>query len=64
MKILVEDGGGVFGYIQARIMSEANCFDKFDAFAGTSIGAAQVLAYALGKPEVVSPAFFDKWRCS
>jgi len=61
MKILVLDGGGVFGQIQARILASANCPDKFDAYAGTSIGAPQVLAYALGKPEMVSSEFFYKW---
>ena len=61
MKILALDGGGVFGRIQSSIMTEANCFDKFDAFAGTSIGSPQVLAAALGTPEIISPDFFDKW---
>jgi len=59
MKILVLDGGGVFGRIQSHIISEADCIDKFDAFAGTSIGAPQVLCAALGRP--ASPDFFDKW---
>lgn len=61
MKMLVLDGGGVFGRVQARILSEAKCFDKFDAFAGTSIGSTQAVALALDKPEIVSPEFFDKW---
>lgn len=61
MKILVLDGGGVFGRVQSHILSEANCFDKFDAFAGTSIGSPQVMAYALGRPEAVRPEFFDRW---
>lgn len=61
MKILSLDGGGVFGRVQSRIMMEANCFDKFDAFAGTSIGSAQALAAALGKPDLVRPEFFDSW---
>jgi patatin-like phospholipase/acyl hydrolase len=61
MKILALDGGGVFGRVQARILAEANCFDKFDAFAGTSIGSPQILAMALGKSYMVGPEFFDKW---
>jgi patatin-like phospholipase/acyl hydrolase len=61
VKILALDGGGVFGRVQARILSEAKCFDKFGAFAGTSIGSAQVLAIAMGRPEMVSPEFFDRW---
>ena len=61
MKMLILDGGGVFGRIQSRIMLEANCFDKFDAFAGTSIGSTLALAYALGIPNMVTPEFFDKW---
>jgi patatin-like phospholipase/acyl hydrolase len=61
MKILALDGGGVFGRIQSHILSEAKCCDKFDAFAGTSIGAPQALCAALGKPELASPDFFDKW---
>lgn len=61
MKILALDGGGVFGRIQSRIMAESNCFDKFDAFVGTSIGSPQVLSYALGRPELTRPDFFDKW---
>ena len=61
MKILALDGGGVFGRVQSRILAEANCYDKFDVFAGTSIGAPQVLAMALGKQDMVSPLFFDKW---
>ena len=61
LKMLILDGGGVFGRIQSRIMLEANCFDKFDAFAGTSIGSTLALAYALGIPNMVTPEFFDKW---
>jgi len=60
MKILALDGGGVFGRIQSRILDEANCSDKFDVFVGTSIGAPQVLALALGKSELVRPSFFDE----
>lgn len=61
MKILVLDGGGVFGRVQSHILSEAKCFDKFDAFVGTSIGAAQAMAFALGQYDKVTPAFFDEW---
>jgi patatin-like phospholipase/acyl hydrolase len=61
MKILTLDGGGVFGRVQSRILAEANCYDKFDVLAGTSIGAPQILAIALGKQDMVKPPFFDKW---
>ena len=61
MKMLLLDGGGVFGRVQSRILAESGCIDKFDAFAGTSIGSPQVLAIALGKSEMVVPEFFDKW---
>ena len=60
MKILALDGGGVFGRAQAHILSEAKCYDKFDMFVGTSIGAPQALAIALGKENLVTPEFFDK----
>ena len=61
MKILVQDGGGVFGRIQSRIMMESGCVDNFDAYIGTSIGAPQSLAYGLGMQKYVSPTFFDEW---
>jgi len=61
MKILSLDGGGVFGFVQARILSEAKCCDKFDAFVGTSIGSAIAAAYALGRGDMVNQEFFDKW---
>lgn len=64
MKILALDGGGVFGRVQSRILAEANCYDKFDAFAGTSIGSPQAMSIALGKPEMVQPQFFDKWMAT
>ena len=61
MKLLVQDGGGVFGRIQSRIMMESGCIDKFDAHIGTSIGATMAEAYALGIQKRVSPEFFDKY---
>jgi len=64
MKILALDGGGVFGRVQSRILAEANCYDKFDAFAGTSIGSPQAMSIALGRPEMVCPEFFDKWMAT
>jgi len=59
MKILALDGGGVFGFAQARIMAEANCTSKFDCFVGTSIGSAIAAALATNKP--VDQQFFDEW---
>jgi patatin-like phospholipase/acyl hydrolase len=61
MKILSLDGGGVFGFVQARILDEAKCSEKFDAFVGTSIGSAIASAYALGRGSMVNKAFFDEW---
>jgi uncharacterized protein len=61
MKILALDGGGVFGRIQSRILCDVDCLSKFDAFVGTSIGAPQVLAHAMGRGDLVRPDFFDKW---
>jgi len=61
MKMLMLDGGGVFGKAQAKILSDANCSDKFDAYAGTSIGSALVAACSLGLQDKVGPDFFDWW---
>src|ERR1039457_6090772 len=61
MKILSLDGGGVFGKAQAIILTDSNCSDKFDAFAGTSIGAVQAAAASLGYQSLIRPQFFDKW---
>lgn len=60
-KVLCLDGGGVFGRVQSRILTEADCFNKFDAFVGTSIGAVQALAISVGKSSVVRPSYFDRW---
>lgn len=56
MKVLSCDGGGVFGVLSARCLAEADPWKDFDAFGGTSIGAAIVASYAVGmKPmEIVS----------
>ena len=61
MKILSGDGGGVFGFAMARILDEANCSDKYDAFIGTSINAAVVAAHAVGRGGMVNQDFFDEW---
>lgn len=61
MKVLCLDGGGVFGKIQSRVVKQSGCVDLFDAYVGTSIGAALSLGYALGAQEAVSPKFFDTW---
>jgi patatin-like phospholipase/acyl hydrolase len=47
MKLLVLDGGGVFGIGQARILDKVDT-SKFDAIIGTSIGAANGAAVAAG----------------
>ena len=57
MKILALDGGGVFGKVQAEIISRANCLDKFDCFVGTSIGSCLSAIYAVGLS--LDPNFFD-----
>ena len=36
MKILCLDGGGVFGDLQADVLSGVDALDKFDCFVGTS----------------------------
>ena len=48
MKILSCDGGGVFGILSARCLAEMDPWNEFDAFGGTSIGAAIVASYAVG----------------
>jgi len=58
MKCLVSDGGGVFGIGQASIYAGGN-IDKFDFFAGTSIGAAISIYLALGKDPAKLPVFFN-----
>jgi len=61
MKILVLDGGGAFGDVQASILDGADAFEKFDAFVGTSIGAALSAAIAAGLRKEVSRTFFHHW---
>jgi patatin-like phospholipase/acyl hydrolase len=61
MKMLSLDGGGAFGKVQAKILVDANCYEKFDAFAGTSIGSAISAAIALGMYSKADPTFFDEW---
>ena len=61
MKMLCLDGGGVFGKAQSKILADANCWDKWDCFVGTSIGSAIAAAGALGLHNRVSPVFFDEW---
>lgn len=61
MKILSLDGGGVFGFAQAKILQDARCYDKFDCYVGTSIGSALATATALGKGSVIGQPFFDEW---
>lgn len=61
MKMLTLDGGGVFGKAQAKILADANCYDKFEVLAGTSIGSAIAAAVSLGLHKQVGPDFFDLW---
>ena len=61
MKAVALDGGGVFGKAQSKILTDANCYEKFGCFVGTSIGSAISAAAALGIPDLVTPQFFDKW---
>lgn len=61
MKILSLDGGGVFGKAQAKILNDAQCWDKWGCFVGTSIGSVIASAAALGLQDKVSPSFFDGW---
>ena len=51
----------MFGKIQSRIVKQSGCVDCFDVYAGTSIGGALSLGYALGFEEAVCPKFFDEW---
>lgn len=59
MKGLVLDGGGVFGIGQANILDKCP-LDKFDFFAGTSIGAAIAIRAALGLPTNSLTEFFHR----
>jgi uncharacterized protein len=61
MKVLALDGGGVFGNVQASILGGIDALGKFDAFVGTSIGAAVVSAIATGRQKEVSKQFFHEW---
>jgi len=51
-RVLIIAGGGVFGVIPAALLAskfkDAKLTDKFDCFAGTSIGGILSLAYASG----------------
>jgi len=61
MKILVLDGGGVFGDAQAAILQGVDAFEKFDCFVGTSIGSALAAATAAGLRKEVQTPFFHHW---
>ena len=61
MKILVLDGGGVFGDVQAAILQGVDAFEKFDCFVGTSIGSALCAAHAVGLRKDVGTPFFHHW---
>jgi len=59
MKGLVLDGGGVFGIGQAHIVSQVD-LDKFDFFAGTSIGSVIASVLASGGDCSDLPGFFHR----
>jgi len=61
MKILVLDGGGVFGNVQATILQRIDVLEKFDCFVGTSIGSAIVAAIVSGNHLKVDQQFFHTW---
>lgn len=60
-KVLCLDGGGVFGDVQASILDGVDAFEKFDAYVGTSIGAAMCAAISAGFRKDVTSAFFHHW---
>ncbi len=60
MKVACLDGGGVFGFAQAQILTEAQVEGKFDCYVGTSIGSAVAAAMAAGLGDKL-PSFFDEW---
>ena len=49
MKVIINQGGGIFGYIITNFMSylDFNLYDKIDVVAGTSIGGILSLAYCI-----------------
>lgn len=51
-KIIVNAGGGLYGYIISTFMSYLNfdLYSKIDAVAGTSIGGILAMAYSLDIP--------------
>jgi patatin-like phospholipase/acyl hydrolase len=61
MKILVVDGGGVFGIGPAAVLSGTDTLAKFDAFVGTSIGAAICASCACGIQTQTDVQFFQHW---
>ena len=61
MKLLCLDGGGVFGFVQAKVLQDANCYDKFDCLVGTSIGSTIAAAIAFDRQGQVGQDFFDEW---
>lgn len=61
MKMLCIDGGGAFGKIPAKVLWEADCFGKFDAFVGTSIGSTVAAVCAMDNTATFGPIFFDQW---
>lgn len=51
MKILCVDGGGIFGYIPAKLLSFASdkTLPEFLAYGGTSVGSLLTASYSMGK---------------
>jgi patatin-like phospholipase/acyl hydrolase len=60
MKGLTLDGGGLYGLVQAMILDKAKPedIDKFDFFAGTSIGAVLACGLSAGIPREALRDFF------
>ena len=61
VKVLVLDGGGVFGNVQATILQRIDALEKFDCFVGTSIGSALAASIATGNQAATGQQFFHEW---
>jgi patatin-like phospholipase/acyl hydrolase len=60
MKILCIDGGGIFGYLPAYVLSKVSPDDlpDFSAYGGTSVGSILTASYSMGKsPSEVCTSF-------
>lgn len=64
MKVLCVDGGGVFGIVPAMVIDAAGTdavMEKFDMFAGTSIGAVIATSLGMGLKQPISAEYFEMW---